>query len=110
MSTNRSKFRAVGAAVLAIPLLVGMATTPALAATPPAGAYADAYGLLVDVTALEGSVPVQVPEQARASSSCPPATGTKVNSLINIPADPLATVDVVKDTATTNCTAKSAKA
>jgi uncharacterized repeat protein (TIGR01451 family) len=109
VSNVRSKFRAAGVAVLAIPLLVG-AAAPASASTTPAGAYADSYGLAVDVTALSGAVPVQVPEQARASSSCPPTGGTKSNSILEVPADPLANVKVSHDTATTDCSAPSSKA
>jgi len=109
VSITRSKFRALGVAALALPVVIGMAS-PALAVTPPAGAYADAYALMVDMTALSGAVPVQVPEQARASSSCPPTGGTKENSILEVPADPLANVKVGHQTATTDCGAKSSKA
>jgi uncharacterized repeat protein (TIGR01451 family) len=109
VSISRSTFRALGVAALTLPVVVGMAA-PALAVTPPAGAYADAYGLMVDVTALSGAVPVEVPPQARASSSCPPAGGTKTNSVLEIPADPLANVKVAHQTATADCGAKSSKA
>jgi uncharacterized repeat protein (TIGR01451 family) len=65
---------------------------------------------MVDVTALSGAIPVQVPEQARAASSCPPGGGTKENSILEVPADPLANVKVSHDTATADCAAKSSKA
>jgi uncharacterized repeat protein (TIGR01451 family) len=110
VSNVRNKIRAAGVAVLAIPLLVGAGSPASAATNPPAGAYADAYGLTVDVTALSGAVPVQVPEQARAASSCPPAGGTKSNSILEIPGDPLANVKAAHDTATTDCVAKSSKA
>ena len=109
MSNVRSKFRVAGVAVLALPLLVG-AASPAAAATPPAGAYADSYGLLVDVTALSGAIPVQVPEQARATNSCPPGSGTKSSSILEVPADPLANVKVSHDTATVDCSKPSGEA
>jgi len=109
VSIRRGKIRTLGVASLALPVVVGLAS-PAFAVTPPAGAYADSYGLMVDVTALAGNVPVHVPEQARASSSCPPAGGTKSNSILEVPADPLANVKVSHDTATADCGAKSSTA
>jgi uncharacterized repeat protein (TIGR01451 family) len=109
VSIRRSKFRALGVAALALPVVVGMAS-PAGAVTPPAGAYADAYALMVDMTALAGNVPVQVPEQARATSSCPPTGGTKTNSILEVPADPLANVKVGHQTATADCGAVSSTA
>jgi uncharacterized repeat protein (TIGR01451 family) len=107
VSNSRSKIRALGVAALAAPLLLGTAS-PALAATPPAGAYAEAYGLLVDTDLLAGNVPVKVGPEAPAASTCPPG-GTKSAQLIDVPADPLAHADVITDTATTACAPASAK-
>src|SRR5690242_8722432 len=100
-----TKIRALGAALLAAPLLLGTAS-PALAAAPAAGAYAESYGLLVDTTLLAGNVPVKIGPEVPISSSCPPG-GTKSGQLIDVPADPLAHADVITDTATTACTPSS---
>ena len=107
MSTGRNKVRALGVAALAAPLLLGTAS-PALAATPSAGSYAESYGLLVDTDLLAGNVPVKLGPEAPAASSCAPG-GTKSAQLIDVPADPLAHADVITDTATTSCAPTSAK-
>ena len=108
MSNRGNKIRALGVAALAAPLLLGTAS-PALAATPPAGAYAESYGLLVDTDLLAGNVPLKVGPEAPVASSCPPG-GTKSAQLIDVPADPLAHADVITDTATTACAPASGKA
>ena len=78
MNIRRSKSWARGAVVaLTLPLVLTGFAGPANAATSPAGAYGEAYGLLVDLTALSGTVPVNLGIQADARSSCPPAGGTK---------------------------------
>jgi uncharacterized repeat protein (TIGR01451 family) len=102
-----TKIRALGAALLAAPLLLGTAS-PAVAATPSAGAYAESYGLLVDTTLLAGNVPVKIGPEVPISSSCPPG-GTKSGQLIDVPADPLAHADVITDTATSACAPASGK-
>jgi len=102
VSIRTSKVRVLGAAVLALPLVVGLGA-PALAATPPAGAFAESYGLLVDDTLLEGAVPLNIGPEAPATSSCPPAGGTKSAQVLDVPADPVAHVSVIDDTATTDC-------
>jgi uncharacterized repeat protein (TIGR01451 family) len=108
VSNRGNKIRALGVAALAAPLLLGTAS-PALAATPPAGAYAESYGLLVDTDLLAGNVPLKVGPEAPVASSCPPG-GTKSAQLIDVPADPLAHADVITDTATTACAPASGKA
>jgi uncharacterized repeat protein (TIGR01451 family) len=108
VSNRGNKIRALGVAALAVPLLLGTAS-PALAATPPAGAYAESYGLLVDTDLLAGNVPLKVGREAPVASSCPPG-GTKSAQLIDVPADPLAHADVITDTATTACAPASGKA
>ncbi|HUR50782.1 MAG TPA: choice-of-anchor P family protein [Mycobacteriales bacterium] len=108
MSIRRSKISALGVAALALPLVVGMGA-PALAATPPPGAYAESYGLLVDDTLLEGAVPVNIGPEAPASSSCP-GGGTKSAQVLSVGDPAVAKVDVINDTATTDCAAPSSKA
>lgn len=108
MSSSRNKIRALGVAALAAPLLLGTAS-PALAATPAAGSYAESYGLLVDTDLLAGNVPVKLGPEAPVASSCAPG-GTKSAQLIDVPADPLAHADVITDTATTACSPTSGKA
>jgi uncharacterized repeat protein (TIGR01451 family) len=108
VSNSRSKIRALGVAVLAAPLFLGTAS-PALAATPPAGAYAEAYGLLVDTTLLEGSLPAKIGPEAPASSSCPVTGGTKSAQVLGVGDPAVAAADVITDTATSDCGAVSAK-
>lgn len=109
MSNSRSKVRALGVAVLAVPLLFGTAS-PALAAPAPAGAYAEAYGLHVDATALSGSLPVKIGPEAPVSSSCPVVGGTKSAKVLGVGDPAVAKVDVITDTATSDCAAPSGTA
>jgi len=110
VNVHRSKFRAAGvAAALALPLgLMGLAA-PAQAATVPGGAYAEGYGLLVDATLLEGSIPVDIGPEGLATSSYP-SGGTKKNALLDVGTDDLAHVEVLTNTATTSGSPISAKA
>ncbi len=111
MNVRQHSSWARGALVaLAAPLLLTGLVAPAHAATAPAGAYAEAYGALVDVSALQGNVPVNTGELGDASSSCPPATGSKTNQLLDVPADPAVHADVLTGTATTDCAAPTSKA
>lgn len=102
VNVHRSKIRAAGvAAALALPLgLVGLAA-PAQAATVPGGGYAEGYGLLVDATLLEGSVPVDIGPEGLATSSYP-AGGTKKNALLDVGTDDVAHIEVLTNTATTD--------
>ncbi len=109
MSHSSSKIRALGVAVLALPLFLGTAS-PALAATPPAGAYAESYGLLVDTTILTGAQAVKIGPRAQASSSCPVTGGTKTAQELGVGDPAAARAEILTDTATTDCGAKSAKA
>jgi uncharacterized repeat protein (TIGR01451 family) len=104
-----SKIRALGVAALAAPLFLGTAS-PALAATPPAGAYADAYGLLVDTDLLSGNIPAKIGPEAPVASSCPVTGGTKSAQVLGVGDPAVAKAEVITDTATSDCGAKSAKA
>jgi uncharacterized repeat protein (TIGR01451 family) len=94
---------------MALPLVIGMAA-PALAAAPPAGAFAESYGLLIDDTLLAGSVPLNVGPEAPAASSCPGTGGTKSAQVLSVGDPAAAKVDVINDTATTDCALPSGKA
>jgi uncharacterized repeat protein (TIGR01451 family) len=109
VSIRKSKVRVLGAAVLALPLVVGLGA-PAHAATAPAGAFAESYGLLVDDTLLEGAVPVNIGPEAPATSSCPPAGGTKSAQVLDVGDSAVARAQVINDTATTDCSKPSSKA
>ena len=100
--SSRSRLRALsvsGALVLPF-LLVG--APPASAATL-SGGFAEAYGVLVDATLLQGNVPVVVGPLAPAASSCPPG-GIKRAELLAVPASPVATAGVLTSAAATDCT------
>ena len=70
MSLVRTTLAAVGASAVAL-LTVGSAA-PAFAADPVNGGFADAYGLSIDTTLLQGNIPVAVGPLAEASNSGPP--------------------------------------
>lgn len=111
VNVRRNSRLAKGALLaLSAPLLLTGLAAPAHAATAPAGAYADAYGLLADVTALTGAIPVQEGPDGHASSSCPPAGGTKTKSALDVGTADVARADVLTGTATTDCAAPSSKA
>jgi uncharacterized repeat protein (TIGR01451 family) len=99
---------------LALALLVGSPAAPAAAQTAaPKGAFADAFGLLVDVTAL--GVPVQTDEISRSTSTCPPGTGTVVeNEVLDVSlpdaSGTVATSDTLATRAATDCTRPTAMA
>jgi uncharacterized repeat protein (TIGR01451 family) len=99
----RPRLRALSVAVaLALPAVLAIGATSASAATK-SGGFAEAYGLLIDATLLQGNVPVLVGPLAPAASSCPPG-GTKTAELLAVPASPVATADVLSAAAGTACT------
>lgn len=74
------------------------------AAAVPAGAFAEAYGLQVDTTLLDGNVPVAVGPLAPVASSCPPATGPKSDEVLGPVGDPaVAKADVLRTASATDC-------
>lgn len=110
MSTSTSLLRRTGAALaLALPIVLASAV-PAQAATPPAGGFAEAYGLSIDTTLLQNNVPVKVDPQAATASSCPPAVGTKSASALGAGDAQVARADVLNTTAGTDCTKPTATA
>jgi uncharacterized repeat protein (TIGR01451 family) len=110
MSKTKTRTRIAGSLVaLAVPLV--LSGTPATAATvPPAGAFAEAYGLSIDTTILQGNVPVKVAPQAPVASSCPPTGGAKTTSLLSVGDPQLAKADVLNTGAGTDCAKKSSLA
>jgi len=108
----RTKTPFLGAlVVLALPLVLGGAAGSAAAATaPPVGAFANAYGLLVDVTLLQGNAPVKLGPYAPIASSCLPETGVKTTQALGAGDQMVARADVLNTGAATDCGAKSAMA
>ena len=91
------------ATTLGAPMLLGLTASPATAATVPAGAFADAYGLSIDTTVLAGNIPVQVDPIAPSSSSCPPAAMPKTASLLSGGDPAVAEVGLLNTGAATDC-------
>jgi uncharacterized repeat protein (TIGR01451 family) len=94
-------------ALLAAPALLILLpfATSASAATVTAGGFAEAYGLMVDTTLLQGNVPVAIGPLAPVSSSCPPNGAAKTAEVLGPVGDPrVAQVDVLRSGAGTDCT------
>ena len=107
------------AAALALAVLVAAPASPASAQTAPAGGFADAQGLIVDLTVLTavpvpgalGSTPLDPNTFATASQSCPPQVDEPVeDTLIDIPAAPAATAKTVTAMAGARCDGPTAVA
>jgi len=97
--------------LVALPLALGVGITPAAAAPPAAGGFAEAYGLLIDTTLLEGNVPVKIGPLAPVASSCPPNSAAKMAEVIGPVGDPaVAKADVLLTGAATDCAVPIAKA
>ena len=110
MRTSTSARTAGALAALALPLALGGLTAPAAAATAPAGAFADSYGLSVDTTILQGNVPVVVDPLAAVSSSCPPPGAAQTDSLLSGGDAQVAQVGVLNTGAATDCSKPAALA
>ena len=110
----------VAVAVAAATVVASMSAfaTPALAATPVSGGFADAAGVIVDLTVLTavpvppgalGGTPIDPNTFSSASQSCPPNAATpKTDELLNLPAAPAATADAIDTIAQSQCTATAA--
>ena len=105
-----------GAAALALAALVA---APAVAQTAPAGGFADARGIIVDLTVLTavplpgalGNTPLDPNTFAVASQSCPPqADAPAEQTLLDVPAAPAATSETVTAMAGARCDAPAAVA
>ncbi|MGB8649946.1 MAG: hypothetical protein WCD35_04710 [Mycobacteriales bacterium] len=111
MTRRKTSSRVLGAlAAVVLPLLLTSTAAPAQAATAPAGAFAEAYGLSIDTTLLQGNVPVKVDPLAETSSSCPPTGAGRTTQLLGAGDPAVARADVLNSGAGTDCAAKSALA
>ncbi|MCU1595355.1 MAG: putative repeat protein family [Frankiales bacterium] len=100
----RSSTRVLGSIVaITVPLVLGGMQTSASAATVDSGGFAEAYGLLIDATLLQGNVPVTVGPLAPVASSCPPASGVKTTQLLGAGDPTVARADVLNTGAATDC-------
>lgn len=100
------------AAALALAALVVAPASPAAAQTAPAGGFADAAGIIVNLEVLgavelpgviEGT-PIDPNTFATASQSCPPQVDAPdEDTLIDVPAAPAATAKTVTAMAGANC-------
>ena len=117
MSLARKMLAATGAAALTV-LVAGAA--PAHAADPVSGGFADANGIIVNLTVLTqiqvpgafGSTPLDPNTFGSASQSCPP-TAAKENHpdpFVGVPAAPAATAAVIDTIASAKCNAADAVA
>jgi uncharacterized repeat protein (TIGR01451 family) len=106
-----------GTAALALALLA--VPTPAAAQTAPAGAFADAKGVIVDLTVLTavpvpgalGSTPLDPNTFATASQSCPPQVPEPdTDELLNVDASPAASANTINTIAGARCDAPAAVA
>jgi uncharacterized repeat protein (TIGR01451 family) len=113
-----SRFLA-SAAALALAGLAVAPASPAAAQTAPAGGFADAKGIIVDLRVLTaipvpgalGSTPLDPNTFATASQSCPPqAPEPIVDTLLDIPAAPAATARTVTAMAGARCDAPASVA
>jgi uncharacterized repeat protein (TIGR01451 family) len=100
------------AAALALAVLVAAPAAPASAQTTPAGGFADAAGIIVNLEVLGAielpgvieDTPIDPNTFARASQSCPPQEDKPAEgTLINVPAAPAATAQTVTAMAGANC-------
>jgi uncharacterized repeat protein (TIGR01451 family) len=106
-----------GAAALS---LLVMGAPPADAATGPSGGYADAKGIVVDLTVLSpqiglpgplGGTPLDPNTFANSSQACLPNAGKDApDTFLNVPAAPAATAAAVDTLASAKCNAVDAVA
>jgi uncharacterized repeat protein (TIGR01451 family) len=116
---NKARTALAALATGAITLLSSAAATPAYAATAEPGGFADAAGVIVDLTVLTAidlpgplaGSPIDPNTFSTASQSCPPNAGKPVeDALLNVAAAPAATANTVNTMAGANCAAPSAVA
>lgn len=107
------------AAALAVALLVAAPAAPAAAQAAPAGGFADAKGIIVDLRVLTavplpgalGNTPLDSNTVATASQSCPPQVPEPAtDELQNVDASPAARADTVNTIAGARCDAPAAVA
>jgi uncharacterized repeat protein (TIGR01451 family) len=106
VSLGRKLLAATGAGVLslAVPLAVVAAAGPAYAADlADAGGYAQAYGLSIDTTLLQGNVPVAVGPLADASNECPPTATPQTAQVLGAGDPQVARADVLTTGSGADC-------
>ena len=117
MRLARTTLAALGAAAVGF-VSVGTAV-PAYAADPVSGGFADAKGIIVNLTVLTaipvpgqlGNTPLDPNTFASSTQSCPPNVGKPApDTLLNVPASPAATAAAVDTLASAQCTATEAAA
>lgn len=111
MNISRSTRLARGAVLaLALPIVLTGLAAPASAATPAVGGYSEAYGLLADVTALDGAVPLTVGPEADVAASCEPTGPEKKTNALEAGDPAAAFAEVLGTRADANCNTKTSKA
>ena len=108
-----------GVSTLALTALLAVPAAPAAAQTAPAGGFADAKGIVVDLTVLTavpvpgalGNTPLDPNTFATASQSCPPQVPEPAtDELLNVDASPAASANTVNTIAGARCDAPAAVA
>ncbi|TAL22184.1 MAG: hypothetical protein EPN99_06320, partial [Frankiales bacterium] len=108
-----------GVSALALAALMAAPVAPAAAQAAPAGGFADAKGIIVDLTVLTavpvpgalGNTPLDPNTFATASQSCPPqAPEPDTDELLNVDASPAASANTVNTIAGARCDAPAAVA
>ncbi len=119
MSMLRKTLTVTAVSAVAVVAGFGAFTAPATAATTPAGGFADAKGIIVDLVALTAlplpgplaGTPIDPNTFSTASQSCPPQVAKPAtDELLNVPADPVVTANTINTMAGANCAAPSAVA
>jgi uncharacterized repeat protein (TIGR01451 family) len=112
VSLTRRTLAGAGALALST-LMLAVPTSPAVAQAAPAGGFADAKGIIVDLTVLTaldlpgglGETPLDPNTFARANQSCPPQEAEPVEDpFVDVPADPAVTAKTVTAMAGASCT------
>jgi uncharacterized repeat protein (TIGR01451 family) len=117
VSLGRKLLAATGVGVLSV---LSLTVSPASAATPAAGGYADARGIIVDLTVLTavpvpgalGNTPLDPNTFSVASQSCPPDATKPAEGAFpgNVDASPAVTANTLNTIAGANCSGPSAVA
>ena len=114
MSLGRKTFAATAVAALC---LLATGAPSAFAADPVSGGFADARGIVVDLTVLTavpvpgllGNTPLDPNTFSTASQSCLPNAGKDASDeLLGVPAAPAATANAVDTLASSKCSASAA--
>jgi uncharacterized repeat protein (TIGR01451 family) len=116
VSVTRKLFAATGAGALSL-LVVG--AVPAAAATAPSGGFANANGIIVNLTVLTAlpvpgplaGSPIDPNTFASSSRSCPPtAAADDPHELLDVGAEPAAAANTIDTTASAKCNVSAAVA